>query len=1086
MASIIFFLLLALSFAASAQRQTNITLGSSLTPITNSSWLSPSGLYAFGFFRQRDGYSIGVFLSGISQKTVVWAATRDDAPVPSNATLLFTSEGRVILRSAQGDETPIVSASQQASLASMSDSGNFVLYNSDREIIWQSFDHPTDTLLPTQQLRAGAELVSPVSETELSTGIYRLKMQNDGNLVQYPVSTPDAPQYAYFASGTYWAGGNVTLNLDPDGRLYLLNSTGFNIENITAGGYHTKETINIMKLDADGIFRLYSQNLTVNGNWSAVWSSTSNKCDPKGSCGLNGYCVMKDQEAECTCLPGFEFVAQGNWTSGCERDFKAESCKDKNGSSTYNMEELSNTEWEDVSYSVLSSTTKDNCKQACLEDCNCEAALFTDGQYCRKQRLPLRFGRRNLESSNLAVVKVGRPISTMDNKEPITEKKNLGTGRTILIISGSFVAFGLAMVSIFGIIVYRYHAYKRVPNNDASAQRQTNITLGSSLTPITNSSWLSPSGLYAFGFFRQRDGYSIGVFLSGISLQTVVWAARRDDAPVPSNATLLFTRNGRVVLTSAQGGETSIVSASQPASLASMSDSGNFVLYNSDREIIWQSFDHPTDTLLPTQQLRAGAELVSPVSETELSTGIFRLKMQTDGNLVQYPVNTPDAPPYAYFASGTYWAGANVTLNLDPDGRLYLLNPTGFNVKNITAGGYHTKETINMMKLDADGIFRLYSQNLTRNGNWSAVWSSTSDKCDPKGSCGLNGYCVLKDEEAECTCLPGFEFVAKGNWTSGCERDFSAESCKDKNGSSTYNMEELSNTEWEDVSYSVLSSTTKDNCKQACLEDCNCEAALFTDGQYCRKQRLPLRFGRTNLESSNLAVVKVGRPISTMDNKEPITEKKNLGTGRTILIISGSFVAFGLAMVSIFGIIVYRYHLLAYKRVPNNDGTALNEVFAPRAFTYAELEDVTGGFKEEIGRGSFGTVYKGIISSTQKVAAVKRLEKVLAEGEREFQNEMKVIGKTHHRNLVRLLGYCHDEHHRLLWVYQSFLDGDMDKLVGDEIVEKKQLDRMVKVGLWCTLDEPSLRPSMKKVLLMLEGTVEIPIPPSPTSFFTAI
>jgi hypothetical protein len=62
----------------------------------------------------------------------------------------------------------------------------------------------------------------------------------------------------------------------------------------------------------------------------------------------------------------------------------------------------------------------------------------------------------------------------------------------------------------------------------------------------------------------------------------------------------------------------------------------------------------------------------------------------------------------------------------------------------------------------------------------------------------------------------------------------------------------------------------------------------------------------------------------------------------------------------------------------------------------------------------------------------------------------------------------------------------MDKLVGEEVAEKKQLDRMVKVGIWCTLDEPSLRPSMKKVLLMLEGTVEIPIPPSPTSFFTAI
>ena len=73
------------------------------------------------------------------------------------------------------------------------------------------------------------------------------------------------------------------------------------------------------------------------------------------------------------------------------------------------------------------------------------------------------------------------------------------------------------------------------------------------------------------------------------------------------------------------------------------------------------------------------------------------------------------------------------------------------------------------------------------------------------------------------------------------------------------------------------------------------------------------------------------------------------------------------------------------------------------------------------------------------------------------------------------------------WVYHCLQAGELRKLVGDdEEVDEKQLERMVRVGLWCILDEPTLRPSMKKVLLMLEGTVEIPIPPSPTSFFSAI
>ena len=67
------------------------------------------------------------------------------------------------------------------------------------------------------------------------------------------------------------------------------------------------------------------------------------------------------------------------------------------------------------------------------------------------------------------------------------------------------------------------------------------------------------------------------------------------------------------------------------------------------------------------------------------------------------------------------------------------------------------------------------------------------------------------------------------------------------------------------------------------------------------------------------------------------------------------------------------------------------------------------------------------------------------------------------------------------WAYHCFEAHELGKLVSGKEVDKRQLERMVKVGLWCILDDPSLRPTIKKVLLMLEGNLDIPIPPSSTS-----
>ncbi|WCJ43388.1 receptor-like protein kinase 1 [Euphorbia peplus] len=71
------------------------------------------------------------------------------------------------------------------------------------------------------------------------------------------------------------------------------------------------------------------------------------------------------------------------------------------------------------------------------------------------------------------------------------------------------------------------------------------------------------------------------------------------------------------------------------------------------------------------------------------------------------------------------------------------------------------------------------------------------------------------------------------------------------------------------------------------------------------------------------------------------------------------------------------------------------------------------------------------------------------------------------------------------WVYQCFEAKELYKLTKEQAVQESEVERMVKVGLWCIQDEPSLRPSMRKVVLMLEGTIDTPEPPASSSFLSA-
>ena len=92
--------------------------------------------------------------------------------------------------------------------------------------------------------------------------------------------------------------------------------------------------------------------------------------------------------------------------------------------------------------------------------------------------------------------------------------------------------------------------------------------------------------------------------------------------------------------------------------------------------------------------------------------------------------------------------------------------------------------------------------------------------------------------------------------------------------------------------------------------------------------------------------------------------------------------------------------------------------FNKSTFTYQELAAATGGFVDSnlLGQGGFGYVHKGVLPSGKEVA-VKSLKSGSGQGEREFQAEVDIISRVHHRYLVSLVGYCIADGQRML-VYE--------------------------------------------------------------------
>jgi serine/threonine protein kinase len=184
--------------------------------------------------------------------------------------------------------------------------------------------------------------------------------------------------------------------------------------------------------------------------------------------------------------------------------------------------------------------------------------------------------------------------------------------------------------------------------------------------------------------------------------------------------------------------------------------------------------------------------------------------------------------------------------------------------------------------------------------------------------------------------------------------------------------------------------------------------------------------------NSTLEDTNVTKPIvatSPSPNPDPApNRKKNNIFGLAIgLGVGGSFLFFGLALILFYMWKRSRSHTEEDLALDSYMDDEFQRGIGPKRFSFQELAHATNNFSEEekLGQGGFGGVYRGFLRDSNSFVAVKRVSKGSKQGIKEYASEVKIISQLRHRNLVQLIGWCH-ERGELLLVYEFMPNGSLD------------------------------------------------------------
>ncbi|MQL97784.1 hypothetical protein Taro_030479 [Colocasia esculenta] len=587
---------------------------------------------------------------------------------------------------------------------------------------------------------------------------------------------------------------------------------------------------------------------------------------------------------------------------------------------------------------------------------------------------------------------------------------------------GRWGILGCSVSSLLLIVIILGSSFPIVAHAAEILYKRQSLSLNESLE--------SAGGRFRLGFFSRGSSpkrYYLGIWYN-TSGEAVVWVANR---ATPLNDTaggrLTILDNGTLAVVDGAGAPywSSNSTIDWSNSSATLEDDGAFVLRAGDGvSQLWSSFDHPTDTFIPKMEMtadpakRQAPRFVSWRSLDDPAPGNYSLGLDPNGSGQLYIWNGEKFR----WRSGQWNRESFIGIT-----RMRPLSIYGFNLAvgdNGTMSLTFTPpdDTLLRFVMAWDGVERTSTLNQSSQ-EWGVVWEQPLTDCETYNFCGRNGIC---SNESSCSCLRGFQPRSELEWnagdrSSGCVRrtllGCQSNSTNSTNSSSPSGVAgdafaRFDNVKLPDFAETIL-RIDEDTCAALCSGNCSCIGYAYVTSIGCMVWTGDLVDLAEFVNSTN------GKTLFLKLAGSEFTESEWWRNGEE----AGDYtpdqgVSTGVRQ----DFSGPRDQLLDDEQ----NGAKASDL---PMFSFDAIAAATDNFSDsnKLGQGGFGHVYRGVLPAGEEIA-VKRLSRSSGQGVDEFKNEVTLIAKLQHRNLVRLLGCCIQGEEKIL-IYEYMPNKSLDSFL---------------------------------------------------------